>query len=306
MSFTSAIYEGWVRHRRWTPEHAFTFPLFMAYLDLAEVDEVLAVSRWWGREWWRPARFVRSDYLRGPGGAAQELDGAVRDVVEAELGERPRGPVRMLTHLRCFGYVFNPVTFYYCFGKDARGGERVEAIVAEITNTPWGEMHAYVLDGRGARRGGHLRWGFDKVFHVSPFMPMDLGYDWAFTDPNERLTVQMNLRRAGSGEEGGGGKVFDATLRLERRELTPGAMRSVLARYPLMAGQVIASIHFEALKLWLKGAKVHRHPGPRAKAGAVGGSGASAAGIHGLSLGPKGRTVSAVRSGGRPAEGNVR
>lgn len=313
MTFASAIYEGWVRHRRRSPEHGFTFPLFMAYLDLGELDRVLALSPWWGREWWRPARFVRGDYLGG--GSGESLEGSVRGMVEAQLGWRPSGPVRMLTHVRCFGYVFNPVTFYYCFAPTESGGEGVEAIVAEITNTPWRERHAYVLDGRGAGRGrpgsGRLRWGFEKAFHVSPFLPMGLGYDWAFTEPGARLVVQMNLREgadpggapggarsAGRGAEGAGRRALDATLFLERRALTPGVMRSVLARYPLMAGQVVASIHLEAAKLWLKGAAVHRHP--RAGAKAVGTGSAPWEGRTRTASGVAARAGSIGREGVRP------
>lgn len=266
MNLASAIYEGHVRHRRRDPEHAFTFPLFMVYLDLREVDTVLAMSPWWGTEWWRPARFRPADYHvtehsgdPAPAQTAASLDHSVRACVESQLGRRPSGPVRMLTHLRYFGHIFNPVTFYYCF-DDA---QRTDAIVAEITNTPWGERHAYVLDARPARarRPGsrHLRWKFQKQFHVSPFMPMDMDYDWAFVPPGDRLFIHMNLR-----DRAEGGKAFDATLQMDRRELTPGVMRSVLARHPLMTAQVVAGIHIEALKLWLKGAPVSRHPGSRA------------------------------------------
>ena len=97
-------------------------------------------------------------------------------------GARPAGPIRLLTHLRYFGYSFNPVSFYYVF--DATD-TRVETIVAEITNTPWKERHAYVLPVAGAARAGGRAWrfSFEKQFHVSPFMPMDMRYDWRFGAP---------------------------------------------------------------------------------------------------------------------------
>ncbi len=252
MNLRSAIYEGHVRHRRREPARSFTFPLYMVYLDLAEMDRVFSMTRLWGRSRLCPARFAREDYL---GSRDVPLDEAVRTRVEESIGRRPTGPIRMLTHLRYFGYVFNPVTFYYCF-DDA---ERVTAVVAEITNTPWGERHAYVLDRERVPASVEerpLRWRFGKEFHVSPFLPMDLEYDWTFTPPRDGLLVHMNVRDRRPETP----KVFDATLRLERREITPGLLRMLLVRRPLMTVQVIARIHLEALKLWLRGTPFYPHP----------------------------------------------
>ncbi len=260
MTMCSAVYIGSVRHRRRRPARAFTFPLFMMYLDLAEIDRVLKLTRLWGRSRFCPARFRREDYL-GP--SDLPLDEAVRARVADALGRRPAGPVRVLTHVRYFGYVFNPVTFYYCFDE----GERVTAVVAEVTNTPWGERHAYVLDARRAerRRAPALRWRFGKEFHVSPFLPMDLEYDWTFTPPGRSLAVHMDVRDRRPGSE----RVFDATLSLERREITPGRLRGLLARFPLMTAQVFLRIHLEALKLWLRRAPVYPHPAAARAPGAA-------------------------------------
>ena len=159
----SCLYVGSVRHRRHTPRaHAFRYPLFLAYLDLAELDTVFR-GRWlWSARRFALAWFRRRDHLGSP---AMPLDQAVRDLVERHSGRRPQGPIRLLTHLRYFGYCFNPVSFYYCF--DAQG-EQVETVVAEVNNTPWGERHCYVLDGEP-----RLRYRTSKAMHVSPFMPMD-------------------------------------------------------------------------------------------------------------------------------------
>jgi DUF1365 family protein len=220
----------------------------MVYLDLAELPGVFDRSLLWSARRPAPAWFRRSDYL-GP--ADRPLDEAVREKVEAETGIRPGGPVRMLTHLRYFGHCMNPVTFYYCF-DDA--GENVRFIVAEINNTPWDERHAYVLDASSAElAGGVRRWRFDKAFHVSPFMPMDMGYDWRFRDPGRTLHVHMeNLHR--------GERVFDATLELEREPISPRTLNLALLCYPFITLKVVAMIYWQASRLLLKRVPFYTHP----------------------------------------------
>ena len=179
------------------------------------------------------------------------LDVSVRDLVQRETGCRPAGPIRLLTHLRYFGYVFNPVSFYYCFDRDA---EHVETIVAEVTNTPWGERHCYVLPRTSnAERGSHIHAQPAKAMHVSPFMEMEVAYDWRFSAPGGRLAVHMENRRKGV-------KIFDATLDLRRRAITGGSLARALLRYPLMTLQIIVAIHWQALMLWMKGSPVYDHP----------------------------------------------
>lgn len=246
----SALYEGVVTHRRRTPvAHAFSRRLFLVYLDLAELPELLDGLPLWSARRAAPARFRRADHLGDP---AQPLDAAVRDLVEERLGVRPAGPVRMLAHLRYLGHCFNPVTFYWCFAPD---GARVEAVVAEVTNTPWGERAAYVA---GGGVGGNaeellLESRHAKALHVSPFMAMDVSYRWRVGTPGERLTVAIDCERDGEA-------VFDARLALRRRPLTAASSTAVFLRHPAMTLQVLAGIYGEALRLRLKGAPWHPHP----------------------------------------------
>lgn len=241
-SRASAIYEGVVTHRRRTPvEHAFRFRLFMLYLDLGELPQVL--------DGVPPllARFRRADYLGDP---AVPLDAAVRDLVQERLGFRPAGPVRMLAHLRYLGHCFNPVVFYWCF---APGGERVEAVVAEVTSTPWGERHAYVVAGEG--NADHvLESRHEKAMHVSPFMPMEMTYRWRVGTPGERLGVAIENRDPDDA------LVFDAQLALRRRAITRTSLTRVLVRHPAMTLRVLGGIYGQALRLRLKGAPWHAKP----------------------------------------------
>jgi DUF1365 family protein len=245
----SAVYEGVVRHRRHFPHaHAFEYRICMLYLDLDEVD-TLFEGRWlWSAGSGNIAEFRRSDYLGDP---RVPLAEAVRERIRAETGKAPRGPIRLLTHLRYFGHCFNPVSFYYCYGED---GVTLEAIVAEITNTPWKERHSYVLpvtSAQGRRRV--LAWSFAKAFHVSPFLPLQRNYAWRFTAPGEALRVHMDVCD-------GDAREVDATLVLHRRPVTAANLARVLLRFPAMTLRIVAAIHWQALRLWLRRNPVYDHP----------------------------------------------
>ncbi len=248
----SAIYEGRVRHRRFAPvEHAFEYSLFMMYLDLEELPTLFDRHPLWSNEGRALARFRRRDHLKNRAPVERDLRDAVRDLVGGRTGVRPCGPIRLLTHFEYFRYRFNPVSFYFCFDRDDR---RVETVVAEITNTPWGEQHCYVLPESADLGGGNRkRFEFGKEFHISPFMAMETDYVWRLTEPGERLVIHMdNLA--------GGAKYFDATMTMRRRQISTAALNAVLVKYPFMTLKVIAAIHWQALKLWLKRCPFYAHP----------------------------------------------
>ena len=243
----SAVYEGWVRHRRHSPvEHGFTYRHSMMLLDLDELPGVLDCHPLVSARRPALARFRREDHLGDP---RRPLADCVRELVEERSGERPEGPVRLLTTLRTLGHCFNPVSFFYCFEA---GGERVEAVVAQVTNTPWGESHAYVL-----RRQGEtvMRDTMDKAFHVSPFIGMDSRYDWRVTEPDGQLLVHIDER------DGDGDQLFDATLSLRRHELSRARLTRMLLQFPAASMRVVFLIYWNALRLKLKGAPYHPHPG---------------------------------------------
>ena len=247
----TCLYEGRVRHRREAPAvHEFSYSVYMTCLDLEELPGALRGRLLWSAERLAPLRFRRSDHFGDPG---EPLAESVRRVVAERSGHRPEGPVLLLTNLRHFGHVFNPVSFFYCLDAS---GQAIEAVVAEVSNTPWRERHLYVLDARGREpRDGWHAFDQAKEFHVSPFMAMDATYRFRLTAPGETLGAQI----ASEGPDGR--RFFTASMALRRREATSPALLRVLARFPFMTLKVVAAIHFQALRLWLKRVPVFPHPG---------------------------------------------
>jgi DUF1365 family protein len=239
----SAIYEGTIRHRRFgVRPHELRHRLALLYIDLEELDGLLGGRLIAGRP--GLVRFRRADYLGDP---QIGLADAVRMLLQRRTGSAPAGPIRLLAHMRTFGHCFNPVSFYYCFTAQ----ERLDAVVAEVTNTPWGERHAYVLARTG--EGPTLAAGFAKALHVSPFMGMEQRYTMRVSSPGQTLAVNIESHESGA-------LAFDAMLALRRAPLSSRGLARVTARYPAATLRVLALIYGHALALKLKGVPLHPRP----------------------------------------------
>lgn len=251
----SAIYQGWVRHRRYIPrKHAFTYRSTLFYMDLDELPALFEGARFWSFNRRNLGWFRREDYLDP---STPDLATAVRNEVRRQTGDCPSGPVRMLTNLRLWGFCFNPVSFYYCFEA---GSDRPSVILAQVNNTPWNERHCYVIPCNPVT--GKSRVSFAKSFHVSPFNPLDMDYRWVSTAPEKQLLVHMENHR-------GGDCHMDATLNLEREAWTPAALNRILRRQPWLTAKVPVAIYWQALKLWLKGVPPYSHQSAPAEAGST-------------------------------------
>jgi uncharacterized protein len=254
------LYVGSLRHRRHRPrEHAFTYPLFLALLDIDRIPEMMKASRLTGYNRWNWASFDERDHFGDP---SRPLRQRLADDAAASGVSLPDGPIFLLTNLRYLGYCFNPVSFFYCY--DGAGDLRV--ILAEVNNT-FGETHNYWLTpaqaetptrqaapaAAGLRARVH-RYRTPKVFHVSPFMPLDMGYEWVLSAPGDRLVARIDTLQDGA-------RVLDATLGLRYRPWSAAEIRRVLFRYPWMTAKVITAIHYQALRLYLKRLRFYPHPG---------------------------------------------
>ena len=251
----SCLYVGHIQHRRHLPKrNEFNYRTYMLFLDLDELPKVFDPFWLWSTK--RPALawFRRQDFHGNP---TRSLSECVRDTVFKHTAQRPTGPIRLLTQLRVFGYSFNPVSFYYIYDAS---DTKLEFIMAEITNTPWNQRYCYVLNIQdidqhptAALTHSIRQWHFTKQFHVSPFMPMNMDYDWRFSSPNEMLRVHMENWMDGH-------KHFDATLTLQRQPLSSKTLALSLLSIPFISLKVITLIYWQALKLLLKGVPFYTHP----------------------------------------------
>jgi uncharacterized protein len=264
----SAIYQGRILHRRHRPKpHQFCYSIYMAWIDLDEVDRLFSTPLWCSRHWFSAVEFRRSDYYGDP---ATDLADSIRQLVLSRTGVRPTGPIRLLTHLRYFGFTFNPVSFYYCYADD---GCTLEVIVAEVTNTPWREKHTYIIpcskavgptqaaatdslsEANNSSNSGQAAIVFacPKEFHVSPFLEMAMDYHWRLTQPAQTLSVEIkNVDSLGC--------IFEARLELSKRSFGKRQLALALLRFPLVTVKVVLAIYWQALKIWWKKVPYVPHP----------------------------------------------
>lgn len=239
---------GTVWHRR-TREHAhaFRYRLWFCLLDLDRLHQRLSQSRWWSERRWSLVSFRREDFIAP---FERPIADAVRDRVEQQLGRRPDGQIRLLTQPRQWGLCFNPVSFYFCFSSN----QQLDSIVAEVHNTPWGERHAYVLDAlKSDLAATEYAFEFDKAFHVSPFLPMQMRYRWRFRLEADALAVHMLVMENGA-------ESLRTGMQLSLRPLDRTAMLQMPLLFPLQAIKVFGGIYWQAFRLWIKRTRFYPHP----------------------------------------------
>ncbi len=245
---TSGLYRGSLRHRRFTPQsNEFTYPIFMAFLDVDRLSELMQVSPWVSNNRFNWASYDDRDHLGDPRLPLRERLKREAQSRGIDLGS---GKIFLLTHLRYLGYCFNPVSFFYFYNE----ADELVDVLAEVNNTPWGERHLYWMSQFPMRQEGSRRtYAVPKAFHVSPFISMDCRYLWSFENPAHRLGIHIQEFQQDH-------FFFDVDLNLVHHAWNAQEIRQTLFTFPWMTLKVIISIHWQAFRLWYKRVPIQTHP----------------------------------------------
>jgi len=241
-----SIYKGTITHTRYSPQkHKFRYSTSMLFIDLENINKAFDKNIFWSYNKRNLATFNESDYYVKDN---KKILTSIKLLIKNKISVNLKGKIYLLTNAKYFGYCFNPVSFYYCFNESGK----LIVIISHITNTPWNEKHAYLHDCRNIK-GGSKTFSFNKGFHVSPFMPMNIKYNWSFTEPKDFLYVSMNNYQ--------NSKInFNATLRLTKKAWTPWALNKILLSIPPYSIKTILAIYWNAFLLFIKKTPFYPHP----------------------------------------------
>ena len=242
----TGLYRGRLWHRRESPAHEFDRDMLLARVDVDAVDAAPKGGLQLVRGW--PISLRAKDHLPDPKSPGRSLAERARSLVESVTGSAPRGRLQLISQPRAFGLTFNPVSFIYCLD-----GDRIQTVIAEVTNTPWGERHAYVLSAGETLADGQICFESPKALHVSPFFEMDLQYSFAFEPPGKRLRLSITNHREDL-------PVFTAGLALDRIASIGESMSPKVFRHAWMPGETLIGIYYQAALLAWKRTPFHPHP----------------------------------------------
>lgn len=243
------LFEGWVSHQRSTPvEHKFRYKMFQVWVDVRQTELLDGVSRWWSSKGFNLVQFKRQNYLPSDQSLYQEVCSTLKQHTNNDF----TGDAFLLANLSYWGYCFNPIVFVACYE-----GDTLRYLITEVRNTPWNQRFVYVHDtlannSEADQQGYHVA-NFDKAFHVSPFMPMDLQYQWKYQIDDSKFFISMHLLQDG-------GSIFNATLNLNGKSLSRAQANLIPFRFPLMCIKVVTAIYWQALLLWIKRVPFFPHP----------------------------------------------